>query len=289
MNYHYKWKTFLTENSKMLGFSIDDIVERINSYENHTWIFFDTETMGFNPKIDQITEIGALAVDPKTGNIVGDFDEFIKLNPPSLARLKDPESEERREWEKEQQKQYKRLEHPADVLAMTRYGGKDRDYHDEQEILSKFEEFIEQFSNPLLVAKNARFDMHFVNGRKHRKLKRYPVLDTDPFIRHHAIPLLIEFSKGEFEPFSRRVQLRAENILGALQSRPGQYSSSLGKMAPAFGIDVGDWHNALADVKMTIEMFNSLKRLFNFAKGVVVDTRRGHAKAIVQDKRRGRL
>jgi exonuclease I len=60
-------------------------------------------------------------------------------------------------------------------------------------------------------------------------------------------------------------------------------------MAPAFGIDVGDWHNALADVKMTIEMFNSLKRLFNFAKGVVVDTRRGHAKAIVQDKRRGRL
>jgi len=286
---HLKWKTFLTENSKMLGFSIDDIVDRINSYQNNTWIFFDTETMGFNPQMDQITEIGAMAVDPKTGEVLGDFDEFIKLNPPSLSRLHDPESEERRAWDKEQKKSWKPLEKPSDVLAMTRYGGKDRDYHDEQEILSKFEEFVEQFPNPLLVAKNARFDMHFVNARKNEKLKKYPVLDTDPFIRHHALPLLIEFAKGEFEPFSRRVQLRAQSILKTLEYRPGKYSSSLGKMAPAFGIDVGDWHNALADVKMTIEMFNSLKKLFNYAITVNVDTRRGHEKAVAQDKRAGRL
>jgi DNA polymerase III epsilon subunit-like protein len=284
-----KWKTFLTENSKMLGFSIEDVVGRINSYENNTWIFFDTETMGFNPKMDQITEIGAMAVDPKTGDIVGDFDEFIKLNPPSLSRLHDPESEERAEWDKEQKKSWKPLEKPSDVLSMTRYGGKDREYHDEQEILTKFEEFIDQFPNPLLVAKNARFDMHFVNARKNERLKRYPVLDTDPFIRHHAIPLLIEFANGDFEPFSRRVQLRAQSILKTLEYRPGKYSSSLGKMAPAFGIDVGDWHNALADVKMTIEMFNSLQKLFTYAVGRNVNTRRGHEKAVAQDKKAGRL
>ncbi len=289
MNHHDKWKTFLKENSKMLGFSIDDILDRINSYQNNTWIFFDTETMGFNPKMDQITEIGAMAVDPNTGDILGDFDEFIKLNPPSLSRLHDPESEERREWDKEQKKSWKPLDKPSDVLAMTRYGGKDRDYHDEQEILSKFEEFVEQFPNPLLVAKNARFDMHFVNARKNQKLKRYPVLDTDPFIKHHAIPLLIEFAKGNFEPFSRRVQLRSQSILDKLQSKPGTYSASLGKMAPAFGIDVGDWHNALADVKMTIEMFDSLKRLFTYAIGVEVDTRKGHEKAVARDKKYGRL
>ena len=98
MNSHQKWKTFLTENSKMLGFSVNDILDRIDSYQNHTWIFFDTETMGFNPKTDQITEIGAMAVDPKTGEVVGDFDEFIKLDPRSLSRLHDPESKERREW-----------------------------------------------------------------------------------------------------------------------------------------------------------------------------------------------
>ena len=284
-----KWKTFLTENSKMLGFSIEDVVGRINSYENNTWIFFDTETMGFNPKMDQITEIGAMAIDPKTGDVVGDFDEFIKLNPPSLSRLHDPESEERAEWDKEQKKSWKPLEKPSDVLSMTRYGGKDREYHDEQEILSKFEEFIDQFPNPLLVAKNARFDMHFVNARKNERLKRYPVLDTDPFIRHHAIPLLVEFANGDFEPFSRRVQLRAQSILKTLEYRPGKYSSSLGKMAPAFGIDVGDWHNALADVKMTIEMFNSLQKLFTYAVGRNVNTRRGHEKAVAQDKRAGRL
>jgi len=289
MKYQKSWKTFLTENSKMLGFSIDDIVERINSYENNTWIFFDTETMGFNPKMDQITEIGAMAIDPKTGDVVGDFDEFIKLNPPSLSRLHDPESEERAEWDKEQKKSWKPLEKPSDVLSMTRYGGKDREYHDEQEILTKFEEFIDQFPNPLLVAKNARFDMHFVNARKNERLKRYPVLDTDPFIRHHAIPLLVEFANGDFEPFSRRVQLRAQSILKTLEYRPGKYSSSLGKMAPAFGIDVGDWHNALADVKMTIEMFNSLQKLFTYAVGRNVNTRRGHEKAVAQDKKAGRL
>ena len=289
MTYHTQWKTFLTENSKMLGFSIDDILDRINSYQDNTWIFFDTETMGFNPQMDQLTEIGAMAIDPKTGDVVGDFDEFIKLNPPSLSRLHDPESEERRQWEKEQKKSWKPLDKPSDVLAMTRYGGKDREYHDEQEILSKFEEFIEQFPNPLLVAKNARFDMHFVNARKNERLKRYPVLDTDPFIRHHAIPLLIEFANGDFGPFSRRVQLRAQSILKTLEYRPGKYSSSLGKMAPAFGIDVGDWHNALADVKMTIEMFNSLKKLFTYAVGRNVNTRRGHEKAVAQDKRAGRL
>tara|TARA_Y100000310_G_scaffold329496_2_gene399473 strand:- start:2784 stop:3653 length:870 start_codon:yes stop_codon:yes gene_type:complete len=288
MTYKQTWKTFLKENSKMVGFSLDDVVDRINSFENNTWIFFDTETMGFNPKIDQITEIGAMAVDPKTGKMLGDFDEFIKLNPPTLSRLKDPESQERKEWEKEQRKQYKRLKHPADVLAMTRYGGKDRDYHDEQEILSKFEDFIEQFPNPLLVAKNARFDMHFVNRRKRQKLNNYPVLDTDPFIRHHAIPLLVELSKGDFEPFSRRIQIRAQSILDKLYIKPGMYSSSLGKMAPALGIDVKDWHNALADVKMTIEMFNSLKRLFSYAIGIKVDTLKGHAKAISRDRASGR-
>ena len=289
MKYQKEWRTFLTENSKMLGFSISDIVDRINSYQNNTWIFFDTETMGFNPQMDQITEIGAMALDPTTGEVIGDFDEFIKLNPPSLARLHDPESEERRQWDKEQKKSWKPLDKPSDVLAMTRYGGKDREYHDEQEILSKFEEFIEQFPNPLLVAKNARFDMHFVNARKSERLKRYPVLDTDPFIKHHAIPLLIEFANGDFDPFSRRVQLRAQSILKTLEYRPGKYSSSLGKMAPAFGIDVGDWHNALADVKMTIEMFNSLQKLFTYPLGRNVDTRRGHEKAVAQDKKAGRL
>jgi DNA polymerase III epsilon subunit-like protein len=286
---HVRWQTFLTENSKMLGFSIQDILEKINSYDNHTWIFFDTETMGFKAKSDQLTEIGALAVDPLSGEVLGEFDEFIKLNPPSLARLKDPESPERKEWEKEQSKSWKPLKHPGDVLAMTRYGGKDRKYSDEQEILNKFEEFVGQFPNPLLVAKNARFDMEFVNSRKAQKLKRYPVLDTDPFIRHHAIPLLIELSQGNFEPFSRRVQIRSQSILDKLYIKPGMYSSSLGKMAPAFDIDVGDWHNALADVKMTIEMFSSLKRLFNYAAGINVDTFRGHAKAVAYDRKRGRL
>jgi len=289
MNSHKKWKTFLKENSKMLGFSIHDIVDRINSYQDNTWIFFDTETMGFNPKIDQITEIGAMAVEPRTGEVVGDFDEFIKLNDPSLSRLHDPESEERRQWDREQKKSWKPLKDPSDVLAMTRYGGRDREYHDEQEILNKFEEFVEQFPNPLLVAKNARFDMHFVNSRKNQKLKKYPVLDTDPFIRHHAIPLLVEFAEGNFDPFSRRVQIRAQSILDTLRFSRGGYSSSLGKMAPAFGIDVGDWHNALADVKMTIEMFNSLKKLFNYAIGVSVDTRKGHAKAVARDRKSGRL
>ena len=196
-----EWRNFLKEEKqivqeisagKMMGISVLEAIEKLDELADKTWIFFDTESTGFDQNKDQVTEIAAIAVepnnwqDPKT---VGTYHEKIKLNPDILRRLKDPESPERIEWEKAQQKQYKPLDKPQDVLSMTRYGEKGVDYKDEQMTLEEFRKFIVQFDNPVLVAQNASHDMKFVNGRIRQKLPKIPVVDTVPLLKFQLIPL----------------------------------------------------------------------------------------------------
>lgn len=269
------WRKYLTEDSKALGIGAQGILERLRGYLEHTWVFFDTETMGLGPHKDQITEIAAIAVEPNTGKVLGQFNEKIKLDPTTLARLNDPDSPERAEWEAQQSKRRKRLKEPQDILRLTRYGEKGREFIGEQTALQQFEEFIDSFPNPMLVAQNASFDMKFVNTRKDKRLKKYPVFDTLPFIQYHVIPML-EAIEGSTEG---AIKQRADEILSKLFSR-GSYSASLGKVAKAFGIDVEGWHNALADVKMTIDVFEAIKKVADYAATVNLDYRPEQEKVI---------
>ena len=273
------WRRYLTEDSKALGIGAQGIQERLKGYSDYTWIFFDTETMGLGPSKDQLTEIAAMAVNPNTGEVLGQFNEKIKLDSASLARLNEPDSAERVDWETQQSKSKRRLKEPQDILRLTRYGEKGRGFVDEQSVLQQFEEFIDSFPNPLLVAQNASFDMKFVNTRKEERLKKYPVFDTLPFIQYHVIPML----KAIETSGDGKIRQRADEILGKLFSR-GFYSASLGKVAKAFGIDVEGWHNALADVKMTIDVFNALKRVAEYAATVNLEYRPEQEKVIKKKK-----
>jgi len=295
--FNKKWDAFVRatnktskktlKESKTIGMSVQDVLRMFDQYAKHTWIFFDTETTGFEPKNEQLTEIAAIAVSPGSWDeepeILGLFNEKVTLNPDILSRLNDPDSPERQSWEKAQGNKRNRLKEPQDVLKLTRYGEKGRKYVDEQEALEDFVEFIDSFDNPVLVAQNASFDMKFVSTRLVNKLSRYPVLDTLPLIQLHVIPALRTISKGEFEPFDERIQKRASDILRKIRTRFG-YSASLGKVSQAYGISPEGWHNALADVKMTMQLFRSMYKTLKFAKEL--DIRPEHERAVMTQRRR---
>lgn len=266
------WKRFLLE-SKTVGMSIDEVLELIENYGNNTWVFFDTETTGFHPDNDQITEIAAIAVTPngwqEKAEIVSTFHEKIRLNDDVRARMSDPDSVERQEWDARQKGVYKPLKDPADVLRMTQYGTHDKKYIDEQEALNKFEQWIESQNNPMLIAQNATFDMKFVNVRKEMPLKRYPVLDTVPLLQYHVVPVLRTIRDGDFQEydprFDPRQRLRAKEILKQLKVK-NYYSTSLGKVAPALDIKADNWHSALADTQMLVNLFNKIHTILVYAQ-----------------------
>lgn len=248
----------LLRENKLSGRTIEGLLDLLDGYSSNTWIFFDTETTGLQPSSSQLTEIGAIAVDPNTWNsestILDQFNEKIKLTDESEKLLNDPDSAERRAWEKSNQDARTPLKDPQAVLSMTRYGEKGREYGDEQEVLDKFFEWAAGFSNPLFIAQNAAFDLKFLSVRSNGKLPRYPALDTKQLMELYLIPLLkTQVKAEEGDP-------AAQDLLDKLYVKKGNWgyhSSSMGVVSKAYGISIDDWHNALADVKMMMEMYRS--------------------------------
>lgn len=283
----------------LTGISVLETIDKLDSYANKTWIFFDTESTGFDQNKDQVTEIAAIAVNPNNWTnprIIGTYHEKIKLNPDILRRLNDPESPERKEWEKAQAKQYRPLKKPQDVLGMTRYGEKGVKYKDEQMTLEDFRNFILDFEDPVLVAQNASHDMKFVNGRIRQKLPKIPVIDTVPLLKFQLIPLLQaltdvenvntnvlpDLPEDKKEEFMQVFNM-ASNVLEMISGRSGP-SASLGKIADAFEINADEWHNALADTKMLIEVFKRTYNTLQLIKKYGVKTFAYHLKAVKKQR-----
>ena len=276
----------LTEE-RLSGRTIEGVLELLDGYANNTWIFFDTETTGLHPKSAQLTEIGAIAVDPKAWNsdatILGQFNKKIKLTSSTKRLLDDPESEERLAWEEGNAGARNPLKEPQDILAMTRYGEKDRAYGDEQEVLDEFFDFVESFPNPLMIAQNAAFDLRMLNVRSTEKLPKYPVLDTQQIMKHYLLPLLKTQTRAE------EGNEKAQELLDKLYVKKGNWgyhSISMGVVSKAYGISIDDWHNALADVKMMMEMYKSVVETIR--RGMTTDISKEQEKLLVQKHKKKR-
>ena len=273
---------------KLSGRTIKGVLDLLDGYSNNTWIFFDTETTGLHPGAAQLTEIGAIAVDPRewesTSQVLGEFSEKIKFTPETERLMNEPESPERVAWEKKNAASKRPMEDPQAILSMTRYGEKDREYGDEQEILDEFFEFVDSFPNPLLVAQNASFDLKFLSVRSGGGLKRYPALDTRELMDLYLLPLLrTQTQAEEGDP-------EAQALLDKLYVNKGNWgyhSVSMGVVSKAYDISIDDWHNALADVKMMMEMYQKIVQTIQ--RGLGIDISKQHARAIkLQKKRRKR-
>tara|TARA_E500000331_G_scaffold218012_1_gene208989 strand:- start:1264 stop:2937 length:1674 start_codon:yes stop_codon:yes gene_type:complete len=230
--------------SRYYGMSLNTVLSFLESFSDNTWIFFDTETTGFDSHSRQLTEIAGVACNPNNWEsdpqILGTFNEKIKLDDDTLSRI---ENENRPEEVEARAPNAKSVQ---DILSMTAYGEKNRNYLDEQEALTGFLQFIDSFPSPVLVAQNASFDMKFVSVRSGGRLKRYPVIDTMKIMQLFLIPLLTTLKKehGDTE---------AAEFLQKLK-RGRYYSSSMGVVSSAYGISIDNWHSAIADVEMLMEM-----------------------------------
>lgn len=225
---------------KMWNKSIREILSYINSLKNNMWVFLDTETTGLlGPKNDQLTQISAIVIDPKTLETVDTFNQKIKLTDDIKSKLDD---EVRPGWNR------------RNVLSFNHYGDKikDKKYLEEQEVLIMFEEWLETIDNPLFIIQNAEFDMNMLNGRKNERLKRIEVLDTKDFIQLYIIPIYQKLSETD-NTYKDKIKK-----IGTSSRDNGLISSSMSKWAPEFNIDSIGYHDALFDCEMMFKMFMSI-------------------------------
>ena len=103
-----KWKS-LKENIQIeeekidiQGMSFDDLITKLDSLRDSTFIFFDTETTGFKPEFEQITQIAGVAIDFEDGEAVeqSNINLYAHLTPEIEKRLEKDmeEGSEYRQW-----------------------------------------------------------------------------------------------------------------------------------------------------------------------------------------------
>lgn len=269
-----KYKQVLEEARIEGGMTIRQILETLDSRGDKTWIVFDTETMGFDPVGNQITEIAAVALKvngwegeptevdtyhkkihylPSTKKSVEYYRKKTGLTPAIR-----PESERGNPLT------------PDELAQMTGYGEFDPQgniiqdplvqHDEEQKALEGFYEFCEKHGGPegvVLCAQNATFDLKMINTRIQKKPPRYDVFDTVVLFRLFLIPVLRVLTDQGDEVATEKLEMLRSKRAGAGETEyrksQGTFSSSLGDVRKIYNV-TGAWHAAIADVKMLIQI-----------------------------------
>ena len=113
-------------------------------------------------------------------------------------------------------------------------------------------EFIKKYNNPILVIQNAEFDMRYLNTRNSIVKFDNEVIDTKQIIQLFYLPTLQKLS--ETEEWAKQMV----NKIGTSDRDNGLISSSMGKVAPALGIDMNGYHDAITDCRITVQMFQKM-------------------------------
>jgi len=283
------WRKYVLKEAYILDddffdASIEQLFEKLKDFGDNTWIFFDTETTGFKPETAQLTEIAAVAAYPNNWQFEevkaekGLFYDKIKLNPETLAGFEasdDPKAK-----------------YP---LELTRYGMPSDEYREkypkgmpnEVDVIKEFLSYVENQPNPVLVAQNAEFDINFVQTRADFydldiNLRNYPIFDTMMLIKlwHNSLIKTLADEGDE----------RAQTILQALTmtGKFGDYvTSSMGPVSKAYEISTDEWHNALADVKMMMEMTKVIFMALQEASDVDISKYQGRTAWGLRKKKQG--
>jgi DNA polymerase III alpha subunit (gram-positive type) len=100
-------------------------------------------------------------------------------------------------------------------------------------------------------------------------------------MEHYLVPLLkTQTAAEEGDP-------KAQELLDKLYVNKGNWgyhSISMGVVSKAYGVSIDDWHNALADVKMMMEMYQNVVQTIR--QGMGVDIRKEQGKALSKEKKR---
>ena len=238
---HFKYNQGIVESlneNKMWYKTIPQILEWLESKSKMTWLWIDTETTGLGgPKQQQLTQVSALSTDynfqSNTFNELGLFDEKIKLTDETKSKFSTPE--DRTKW----------------VLGFNHYGSGKYKYKNEQEILDKFFDWTGNYEPCLFIAQNAGFDMAMLAGRYGHKINN-EVFDTKMLIQLYYLPLLQKLAETD----SKYKDII--DFIGTSSRDGGLISSSMSKVGPALGINMTNYHDALTDCRITIQMYQKM-------------------------------
>jgi DNA polymerase III epsilon subunit-like protein len=264
---------------------VRDVLEKIKKEaEKATWIFFDTETTGFMPEWEQLTEVAAIAVeldmDTNNSKIIGEFNKLCHLTDKTKRKIeKDKTVVKLGIYDPKYPKvtgqvrgkrgylEPKRMS-TGHILDMTNYfknvHNKTAEVVSEKESLEELDKFIKSFPNPILVIHNESFDRKFIDGRAKATganvdTTSYRSTDTLQISRAVFCPVVtlsdelahvkLELSKGSK---LNKVTGKQEEVINK------KLSSRLGLLAKALAVDATRWHTAIADVEMLLKVFDKM-------------------------------
>lgn len=230
----------LNEN-KMWYKTIPQILEWLDSKSKMPWIWLDTETTGLGgPKKQQLTQVSAIATqyDFKNNNFseISTFDEKIKLTDETKSKFDIPG--DKTKW----------------VLGFNHYGTGDYKYKDENDIVNDFFKWIENYTPNILIAQNASFDMAMLSGRYGHKIPS-EVFDTKMLTQLYLLPLLQTLSETDSK-YKEMI-----DFIGTSTRDNGLISSSMAKIGPVLGINMNNYHDAITDCRITIQMYQKIVEL----------------------------
>ena len=264
--------------------TVGSILDSFKSkYAGRTIIMFDTETLGLQTQIDyiQLTELAAIAIEGDTFKKIDQMNYKANLRPDAQKVTTSPVSPEFKDYVKREKGSLKRRAKrgrktkksvnwrdmkinkdrfftPKMAMDLTRYDEPTAEFIEEKKLLEEFISFISKFDNVVLMAQNARFDMKVVASRAKKYGLKFPsgikVADTLTLTKNALETLLkvLETSDDEEAKEFRKKFIKVD------KRGTERLSMSLGIVAKAFGIEPSGWHNALADVEMTIQVLESV-------------------------------
>lgn len=233
----------MINENKMWYKTIPEILNWLESKSEMNWLFLDTETTGLKgPKKDQVTQVSGIVVQynysANTFNELDTYDQKIKLNTDIKSRYNTPGDTSRR------------------ILSFNHYGSGQYKYKNENEVITDFFGWLDNYSPLLLVAQNAGFDMGMLSVRSGIKID-YEVFDTKMLIQLYYLPLIQKLAETDVK-YKELI-----NFIGTSDRDNGLISSSLSKIGPALGLNMSGYHDALTDCGLTINMY---LRIVDFLK-----------------------
>lgn len=255
----YKRK-IVTERVKPGSFyprEFDEFLALTTQYQDDVWIFFDTETTGLQYENEEVqaTQVSCIAYYPNKFEEMpkqvenGEFD--IKL---ALSK----ETKDFMETEPESKFSIKNL------LIMTDYADDTIKKVKPGYVIHEFEEYLHMMKamapsgKIVLIAQNSPFDVGIINTLYRRMSVAppdYEVWDTQAVINSYFKPVL-SLLKNSSDATDEDKELINRLTIN------GRISGSLGNITSAFNIENKGWHQAIEDVRMTMEMmFKIIKYL----------------------------
>jgi DNA polymerase III epsilon subunit-like protein len=237
----------------------------VEQYKDGSWVFFDTETTGlmYKEKQVQATQIACLAYDIKgfaentTPEVIGKFNVKINLSPDSIEYMKNQEAEIATGSPNKFSMK--------NILKMNRYGDKTAPFLKPEQAAVHLEEFLDTMRTQsvsgkiVMIAQNSPFDVGILNTL-YQRLDREPpddeTWDTKAALQIHLHPILL-LIKNDPDASEEDKEI-VQKLFAAKRNGEEAFSSSLGIVVKAFNLKDKGWHDALADVDMTMDMLATI-------------------------------